>query len=148
MTPNLPDKDIDGDPRILDGDGDGTAIVDMGVDEFRRPFITFRVPSEQPTIQSAINVATDGDRVLVAPGTYFENINFGGKAITVTSESGPQVTFIDGGSADSVVTFLSGEGRNSVINGFSLQNGRGLQGPETGGGIIVGGDPLRPSQTM
>ena len=37
LTPNLPDTDIDGDPRILDGDGDGTAIVDMGIDEFLAP---------------------------------------------------------------------------------------------------------------
>ncbi|TMA61480.1 MAG: hypothetical protein E6J80_00105, partial [Deltaproteobacteria bacterium] len=33
-APELPAKDIDGDPRILDGDGDGVAVVDMGVDEF------------------------------------------------------------------------------------------------------------------
>jgi len=37
LAPNLPDKDVDGDPRILDGDGNGTAIVDMGVDEFLVP---------------------------------------------------------------------------------------------------------------
>src|SRR5262245_27769659 len=120
LTPNLSDKDIDGDPRILDGDSNGTAIVDMGVDEFRRPI---RVPSDQPTIQAAINVATNGDTVLVAPGTYRENINFGGKAITVTSESGPRDTIIDGGNVDSVVIFTSGEGRRSIINGFTLQNG-------------------------
>jgi parallel beta-helix repeat protein/predicted outer membrane repeat protein len=30
---NLPDTDFEGDPRILDGNGDGTATVDMGVDE-------------------------------------------------------------------------------------------------------------------
>jgi hypothetical protein len=34
---NLPDTDIDGDSRILDGDGNGTATVDMGVDEFLPP---------------------------------------------------------------------------------------------------------------
>ena len=66
----------------------------------------------------------NGDTVLVAPGTYPENINFGGKTITVTSESGPQVTIIDGGNADPVVIFTSGEGRDSIINGFTLQNGR------------------------
>src|SRR5215475_1227989 len=54
-----------------------------------------RLPS-----QSAFNDATDGDMVLVAPGTYVENVNFGGKAITVTSESGPEVTIIDGSNAD------------------------------------------------
>jgi Big-like domain-containing protein/parallel beta helix pectate lyase-like protein len=97
--------------------------------------ITIRVPSEQLTIQAAINVATFGDTVLVAPGTYRENINFGGKAITVTSESGPQGTVIDGRGADSVVIFTSGEGRDSVLNGFTLQNGRRDQGG--GGGIRI-----------
>jgi hypothetical protein len=137
-APNLPDKDVDGQPRILDGDDNGTAIVDMGVDEFRRPI---RVPSDQPTIQAAINVATLGDTVLVAPGTYREHIDFRGKAITVTSESGPQVTIIDAGNTDPVVSFTSGEGRKSILNGFTLQNGRtnfGGQGaPPDGGGIVI-----------
>ena len=33
-APNLLDTDIDGDTRILDGNGDGTATIDMGIDEF------------------------------------------------------------------------------------------------------------------
>jgi parallel beta-helix repeat protein len=33
-APDLPDYDFEGDDRILDGNGDGTATVDMGVDEF------------------------------------------------------------------------------------------------------------------
>jgi hypothetical protein len=37
LTPNLPDKDLDGNPRILDGDGNGTATIDMGVYEFLLP---------------------------------------------------------------------------------------------------------------
>jgi hypothetical protein len=37
LAPNLPDEDLDGHPRILDGDGDGAAIVDMGVYEFLLP---------------------------------------------------------------------------------------------------------------
>jgi len=32
--PELPDTDFEGHPRILDGNNDGTATVDMGVDEF------------------------------------------------------------------------------------------------------------------
>src|SRR5262249_48709495 len=34
LTPNLPDVDLDGHPRIQDGHGNGTAVVDMGVYEF------------------------------------------------------------------------------------------------------------------
>jgi hypothetical protein len=32
-APNLPAHDFEGDPRIIDRDGDLTATVDMGVDE-------------------------------------------------------------------------------------------------------------------
>jgi hypothetical protein len=101
--------------------------------------LPIRVASEQPTIRSAIDVATDGDTVLVATGTYVENINFGGKAITVTSEGGPEVTIIDGGNDFApVVRFISGEGRGSVLNGFTLQNGRvGVNSPVEGGGIAI-----------
>jgi hypothetical protein len=85
---------------------------------------TIHVPGDQPTIQSAINAAKNGDTVLVSSGTYTENINFGGKAITVTSASGPSVTILDGGANGSVVTFNTGEGLASVLNGFTIQNGK------------------------
>jgi len=101
---------------------------------------TRRVPLDYPTIQSAINAAISGDTVLVAPGTYVENINFAGKAIIVTSEGGPEVTLIDGNRADSVVKFISGEPRAAVLNGFTLLNGRSgfdSQGFGEGGGIWI-----------
>ncbi len=101
---------------------------------------TIRVPADQPTIQDAINTAINGDKVLVAPGNYVENINFLGKAITVTSEGGSEVTVIDGNQADSVATFTSGEGTSSVLDGFTLQNGRsGFDTPGfgDGGGIRI-----------
>ncbi len=50
---------------------------------------TIHVPADQPTIQAGINTASNGDTVLVSAGTYYENINFSGKAITVASASGP-----------------------------------------------------------
>lgn len=34
------------------------------------------VPGDYTTIQGAINASSNGDTILVEPGTYFENINF------------------------------------------------------------------------
>jgi parallel beta-helix repeat protein len=93
------------------------------------------VPADQSTIQAAINAAQNGDTVLVAPGTYFENINFSGKAIRVTSSSGYALTIIDGiDNYQSVVTFDTGEGLNSILDGFTIQHGSGTS---YGGGVSI-----------
>jgi len=100
------------------------------------------VPDNYTTIQGAINAVSNGDTVVVRSGTYFENINFRGKAITVTSEQGPNVTTIDGGSPSntdsaSVVVFSSGEDSSSVLDGLTLANGDGTREHSStyGGGI-------------
>ena len=93
------------------------------------------VPTNQPTIQAAINAANNGDTVLVAPGTYVENINFSGKAIAVTSSGGSLVTTIDGGANGSVVTFNHAETSDAKLDGFTIRNGF-LNGG-IGGGILI-----------
>lgn len=95
---------------------------------------TIHVPADQPTIQAAIDAATDGDTVLVAPGTYYEAIDFHGKIITVTSEHGAATTTIDAGGKPTVVTFKSGETRNAILSGFTITGGRTLY---SGAGISV-----------
>src|ERR1700732_1774738 len=95
---------------------------------------TIHVPADQPTIQAGINAAINGDTVLVSPGTYFENINFNGKAITVKSAGGPAVSVIDGQQLGPVVEFATSETRNSVLRGFTLQNGHGHINNSRGGG--------------
>jgi len=103
---------------------------------------TVYIPDDFEYIQDAIHFSMNGDTIIVRPGLYAENIDFMGRAITVKSELGPEVTIIDGGyPADpdygSVVLFEMGEGSDSVLEGFTLTNGSGTVKP--GSAISVGG---------
>jgi len=88
---------------------------------------TIYVPDDFPTIQGAIeaDATSNGDTIMVKPGTYAENIDFIGKAIRVASTDGPEATVIDAHRFGSVVTFQNGEGPNSILEGFTIQNGAG-----------------------
>lgn len=89
-----------------------------------------RVPEDYPTIQSAIDVASPlvQDTVLVTNGIYYENLDFEGKAVIVTSVNGPSATVIDGDQSGPVASFDKLESSNSVLQGFTLQNGYGWLG--------------------
>ncbi len=99
----------------------------------------FRVPSEYPTIQEGVDAAWIGDTVMVADGTYTgdgnRDIDFKAKAITVSSENGPERCMIDcQGSAQEKhrgFYFHNREPNNAIVKGFTIQNGF----YENGGGI-------------
>ena len=85
-------------------------------------------PADYRSIQEAINAAETGDIIQVAPGRYFENVDFHGKAVTLTSTN-PQnanivsTTIIDANRNDIAVSFHTDEGSDSVIDGFTITNG-------------------------
>lgn len=122
---------------LLFGVGLGGSFHSMAARE-----ITVGHGGEFTEIQAAIDHAIDGDTVLVGSGEYFiaESLTFRGKRITLKSEEGPRRTTIrmsdERGDARraTVVVFVSGEDRSSVLAGFTLTGGRGV-----GGGGIYGG---------
>jgi hypothetical protein len=99
-------------------------------------------PADYSTIKDAIDVAADGDTVIVADGIYTgegnRDIDFGGKPITVKSENGPENCIIDcqGTETDPHRGFYfhNNEDSNSVLDGITITNGYiGYSG--NGGGI-------------
>ena len=91
---------------------------------------TIYVPHDYLSIQEAINVSTDNDTILVSQGEYYENINYFGKAIVLMGEDKDN-TIINGSQNSSVVIFESEENNNSILDGFSIINGKN----QYGGGI-------------
>lgn len=115
------------------------------------------VPGNFLIIQAAINASVNGDTVLVEQGIYYENINFRGKNIVLTSRfyltqdtsficstiiNGSQPVFADTASC---IILNSGEDSTAIIQGFTITGGMGTKwfdqhGAGTfreGGGIIT-----------
>ncbi len=113
---------------------------------------TYHVPEQLSQIQLAIMACSAaGDTIIVAPGRYVENLDYLGKDIVLTSlyQSGGdeniiRETILDGGQNGSVVTFINGETRAAVLNGFTVTNGSGRD--EDFLGTRGGGAYIRYSQ--
>ena len=99
------------------------------------------------TIQEGINASVHSDTVLVYPGTYYENINYNGKNITVASleiitgdEQYIYSTIIDGQRISSCVSIVLGE-IDTCLRGLTITNGQGeVDYPLWSGGISIWGD--------
>lgn len=108
-----------GDPLVSDPAEDGSA---------EHPF---------DAIQEGIYVCQHGDTVLVLDGTYTGSLNkdldFGGLAITLRSENGPQNCVIDCEDDGRAFVFRFGERLDSVVDGFTLRRG---DAPAYGGGAV------------
>ncbi|MBN2591231.1 MAG: S8 family serine peptidase [Sedimentisphaerales bacterium] len=90
-------------------------------------YIEFIVPDNYPTIQAAIDDASDGDTIIVTDGIYTGegnyDIDFKGKSVTLKSENGPKNCIIDCSKFSRAFDFHRGEDANSILYGFTIQNG-------------------------
>jgi hypothetical protein len=94
------------------------------------PAAVRHVPGDCRSIQQAIDDSNDGDIVIVAPGVYYETINFSGKDIVVTSTdpNDPKVvsgTVINADKDGTPVTFENGETSRAILTGFTIMGGVG-----------------------
>lgn len=99
---------------------------------------TFEVFPSGPTIQGGINVVSNGDTVLVAPGTYRgignRGLEFHGKRIVLRSIAGPGETIIDCEREDRGIFMKGGETSATVVEGLTITNGGGVK---HGAGILL-----------
>lgn len=96
---------------------------------------TINVPSQYSSISTAIKKAAIGDTILVAAGTYNENL-WVSKNVEIVSVSGADNTIIDGQDKSSVVVFYNTKfdgARSARISGFTIRNGHSADGQ--GGGV-------------
>ncbi|MHC4646640.1 MAG: LamG-like jellyroll fold domain-containing protein, partial [Planctomycetota bacterium] len=117
---NAPNDPGSGDPCVSDPLEDGS---------LEHPF---------DAIQEAINGASNGDTVIVLPGTYTGTgnraIDFWGKAITVRGQTGAEDCVVDCQWAARGFYFHLGEEANSVVEGLTITNGYA----DPGGAIYCG----------
>lgn len=108
----------------------GTNTVTMDSDKdvtvlFRQPR-TLLVPGQFSSIGAAIDAAhTHGDKIIVSPGDYAGGYDFQGKALTIASERPDDpvsvaATVINTFPGFPAFIFQSGEGNESVVDGFTI----------------------------
>jgi hypothetical protein len=130
----------------INGANERTALVQIFHD---RSLIL--VPEDYSLIQEGINASSDGDTVLVSEDTYYENINYFGKAILLASEfimdgdtNHINNTIINGSEPvnpdlGSVVTFFPESDTTSVLCGFTITAGTGTLVAAAGNARLGGG---------
>jgi len=109
---------------------------------------SLQVPGCVPTIQDAIDLAEDGDEIVLQPGSYSEHIDFMGKDVTIRSIDPGDIGVVQStrlvpvfrGQPDGVVpplvTFASGEGPMAGLLGVTLDNYYDVR---VGGNIFISG---------
>lgn len=76
------------------------------------------------SIQDAIGAAADGDWILVGPGTYEENLDYGGKSLWISSRDGREATTLDAGHRGYGVLANKAETSETGFVGFTVTGAR------------------------
>src|SRR5262245_7882264 len=105
---------------------------------------TLRVPAQFPSLRAALSAAKNGDEIIVADGVYAgrdsRNLDFAGRRIVLRSENGPQNCIIDCEGRNRAFRFHRGETAQSVLEGFTIQNGR-IENDNGGAILCTGSSP-------
>jgi len=130
------DDDAPGDPRP--GDAAGSDPAENGSPE--HPF---------DRIQEAIEVAPEGSRLVIGPGTYAGPLDLAGKSMEFTGidpndPNGYSWPVLDAGGAGPVIRFSGGEDAGGVLKGLVLTGGRG----DKAGAIHCSGSRLSISNCL
>ena len=88
---------------------------------------TINVPGDYSTIQAAVDAASNGDVILVSPGTYTSShpghvVDTRGKAIAIRSTGGAAVTTINGEGERLGLACFSGEVDSTIVEGFTIKS--------------------------
>ncbi|MCB9782012.1 MAG: hypothetical protein H6751_03495 [Candidatus Omnitrophica bacterium] len=78
------------------------------------------VPEDYPTIQAAIDAATDGDTITVTPGDYEEDVRLHGKNVLVTSLDPMDSIIVEQTKIAGTVIFSGTETEECVLQGFTI----------------------------
>ncbi len=108
---NTASTDLDGNPRLVDGNGDGVATIDMGAYEYQHINLVTNGSFEEPVVESGFN-------------TYYAGQTFGGWTV----ESGSVDLTTDWAAADGRQALeLSGDDAGTIYQDLATQSGTGYQ---------------------
>jgi parallel beta-helix repeat protein len=98
------------------------------------------------SIQAGLDSCSTDDTVIVAPGTYYENLTWPStQGIDLVSELGTDTTVIDGSGATYVIGIVTGVHSTTIVSGFTIMNGYGY---EAGGIHCLSSSPTITGNTV
>lgn len=129
------------DPEACVAAGGSCFHPDVGCDPNPCGPRILRVPSEHPTIASALESACRGDTVLLAPGTYTgpgnRDLRIDAPGLTLKSEEGAESTILDCRGVGRALVIGGGTDSNVRIEGITIRDGRAIESNGAiGGGIL------------